>query len=142
MVVFLAPKPIAHRLVVAAQAITPTPDISLAEADPTMQYKNPPRHSYPKEVLKHRFTPYGSLLNPVQDDSSPMDIDDAPVEESQPPPSPSKKCTKITDAVTSDPPTEEPKVEREVKSTKGKKRKGEAVEPPDVPAKKPKKTKS
>lgn len=112
------------------------------EADPKTQYKNPPRHSYPKEVLKHQFTPYGSLLNPVQDDSSPMDIDDAPVEEPQPPPSPTKKRTKTTDPVISDAPMEEPKIEREAKSTKGKKRKGEAAESPDVPAKKPKKTKS
>ena len=141
LVGFLAPKPILHHLVVAAQAVTPTPDTSLADADRRAQYKNPPRHSYPKEVLKHRFTPYGSLLNPVQDDSSPMDVDDAAVEEPQPPPSPSKKRTKNTDAVISDPPVEEPKVEREVKSTKGKKRKGEAAEPSDVPAKKHKKTK-
>ncbi|KIM49608.1 hypothetical protein M413DRAFT_438785 [Hebeloma cylindrosporum] len=135
-----SPKPISHRLVVAAQAVTPTPDSSLTDADPTTQYKNPPRHSYPKEVLKHRFTPYGTLLNPVQDDS--MDIDDAPVQEPQPPPSPTKKQPKTTDAVISDPPTEESKAEREVKSTKGKKRKGETADPPDVPAKKPKKTKS
>lgn len=71
-----------------------------------------------------------------------MDVDDAAVEEPQPPPSPMKKRTKPTDAVISDPPMEEPKAERETKSTKGKKRKGETAEPPDVPAKKkPKKTK-
>ena len=139
---FIAPIPISHRIVVAAQAVTPTPDSSLVDSGPLMRYKNPPRHSYPKEVLKHRFTPYGSLLNPVQDDSLLMDIDDAVVEKPQPPPSPMKKRTKTTDAVISDLPTEEPKVEREVKPTKGKKRKGETAEPPDVPAKKSKKTKS
>ena len=71
-----------------------------------------------------------------------MDIDDIAVGKSQPPPSPIKKRTKTTDVVISDLPTEEPKVEREVKSTKGKKRKGETAEPPEVPAKKSKKTKS
>lgn len=71
-----------------------------------------------------------------------MDVDAAAIKELQPPPSPMKKRTKITNEVILDPPTEEPKAEREVKSTKGKKRKGEIAELPNVPAKKPKKTKS
>jgi len=91
-------------------------------------------------VLKHRFTPYGSLLNPVQDDSTLIDIDDA-AEEPQPPLSPKKKHIKTTNTMVSDPATEEPKVVREVKSSKGKKRKGDTAESSDVPAKKSKKAK-
>jgi len=57
-----APKPIARHLVISAQDITPTPDSSLiAASDSARTYQNPPRQSYPKELLKHRFVPYGSL---------------------------------------------------------------------------------
>jgi hypothetical protein len=36
---------------------TPLPEIPLPPNGP---YQNPPRFSYPKEVLKHRFLPYGA----------------------------------------------------------------------------------
>ena len=39
--------------------------------------QNPPRPSYPKEVLKHRFMPYGSLA-PSKGDSASMDVDISP----------------------------------------------------------------
>ncbi|EEB94822.1 hypothetical protein MPER_06303 [Moniliophthora perniciosa FA553] len=71
----LAPRPIARHLVVSAQAVTPsTPEDG--EGIP-MQLKNPPRHSYPKELLTHRFVPYGSLLSekPDAEDSSSMIVD-------------------------------------------------------------------
>ncbi|ESK85196.1 proteophosphoglycan ppg4 [Moniliophthora roreri MCA 2997] len=61
----LAPRPIARHLVVSAPAVTPsTPEDG--EETP-IQLKNPPRHSYPKELLTHRFVPYGSLLSENSD---------------------------------------------------------------------------
>lgn len=52
--ILAAPKPIARHLVISAQDVIPTASNS------TQTYQNPPRQSYPKEVLKHQFTPYGS----------------------------------------------------------------------------------
>lgn len=36
-------------------------------------FKNPQRPSYPKELLKHRFMPHGSLVKPTTDETSPND---------------------------------------------------------------------
>ena len=36
--------------------------------------QNPPRPAYPKEVLKHRFMPYGSLA-PSKEGIATMDVD-------------------------------------------------------------------
>ena len=58
-----APKPIARHLVLSAQDISPTPDPSVhLAADSLRTYQNVPRQSYPREVLKHRFMPYGSRI--------------------------------------------------------------------------------
>lgn len=76
----VASKPFAHHLLVSAQSVVPTPSAPSA-GDPQASistgppYKNPPRQSYPKEVLKHRFMPYGSLVNVPLNDSNGMDID-------------------------------------------------------------------
>ncbi|KAJ8093392.1 hypothetical protein PM082_020249 [Marasmius tenuissimus] len=63
----LAPRPIARRLVVSAQEVTATPP---EETDPTLEQQNPKRFSYPKNLLKHKFMPYGSrshLQSPSED---------------------------------------------------------------------------
>lgn len=68
--VFTGHKPFARHIVIAAQPATHTPSTEpgalLAE-----QYRNPLRYSYPEEVLKHRFAPYGSATigSPITDDS-------------------------------------------------------------------------
>ncbi|KAF8626288.1 hypothetical protein AX15_004959 [Amanita polypyramis BW_CC] len=63
---YAAPKPISRHIVVTAQPAQPqlAPDASGASVT---IYQNPPRQSYPLELLKHRFTPYGSLA-PVEND--------------------------------------------------------------------------
>jgi hypothetical protein len=77
----LAPKPIARHIVLSAQDILPTPNPSVPTASDSAQiYQNPPRQSHPKELLKHRFMPYGSLVgdndvNAAQDIDVDMDVD-------------------------------------------------------------------
>jgi DNA-directed RNA polymerase I subunit RPA34.5 len=77
----LAPKPIARHIVLSAQDVLPTPNPSVPTASDSAQiYQNPPRQSYPKELLKHRFMPYGSLVgnndvNAAQDKDVDMDGD-------------------------------------------------------------------
>jgi hypothetical protein len=57
-----APKAITRRLVVTAQHAHPTP---LEDGNGVIQLEvlmqNPPRPSYPEDVLKHKFMPYGSV---------------------------------------------------------------------------------
>jgi len=69
----LGPKPITRRLVLAASP--PTPNVQ----SPAVLYQNPPRHSYPAERFKHRYTPYGSStmpsVPPVAGSASAMDVD-------------------------------------------------------------------
>ena len=78
----LAPKPIARHFVLSAQNIIPTSDPSVPTASDSAQiYQNPPRQSYPKELLKHRFMPYGSLvrnndINAAQDTDVDMGVDE------------------------------------------------------------------
>ncbi|KAF9494073.1 hypothetical protein BDN71DRAFT_1449397 [Pleurotus eryngii] len=69
---FSAPKPIARRLVFSAQPATPSASspTSNTPSAPVL-FQNPPRHSYPKELLKHRFMPFGSQ---VTSDVTPADI--------------------------------------------------------------------
>ncbi|KAF4604333.1 hypothetical protein EYR40_001512 [Pleurotus pulmonarius] len=55
---FSAPKPITRRLVFSAQPATPS--ASSPTSNTPILFQNPPRHSYPKELLKHRFMPFGS----------------------------------------------------------------------------------
>ena len=136
-----APKPITRHIVFSAQEVKPTPE---PDVDPTTTYKNPPRHSYPKEVLKHRFLPYGAYSKNHDEanaqegeDTSKMDIDDV-LDGPTPgqPRSPKKKRSKDTDENEVEPKGVE-------KRSKGKKRKGEVTEGGDTPAtKKPKKSKA
>ncbi|KAH9857526.1 hypothetical protein C2E23DRAFT_865355 [Lenzites betulinus] len=71
---FQAPKPIARRLVVSARPTLPTPQSS---PEPhVISHENPPRPTYSKDLLTHRFMPLGSLA-PVEDDAT-MDVDVPP----------------------------------------------------------------
>ncbi|KIK64300.1 hypothetical protein GYMLUDRAFT_410975 [Collybiopsis luxurians FD-317 M1] len=63
---FIAPRPIKRHLVVTAQP--PKPSVSSPDGEspetssevPSIPTQNPPRFSYPKEMLKHRFVAFGS----------------------------------------------------------------------------------
>ncbi|KAH7905190.1 hypothetical protein BJ138DRAFT_1165247 [Hygrophoropsis aurantiaca] len=48
-----APKPIARRFVITAPPVVPSEHEHIT-------HQNPARPSYPKEILKHRFIPYGA----------------------------------------------------------------------------------
>ncbi|KAG1865381.1 hypothetical protein F4604DRAFT_2026459 [Suillus subluteus] len=52
---YIAPKEIARHLVVSAQPSRASPP-----EHPSILHQNPPRPSYPKELLKHHFVPYGA----------------------------------------------------------------------------------
>ncbi|KAI6021148.1 hypothetical protein EDC04DRAFT_2901405 [Pisolithus marmoratus] len=102
----IAPKTIACHIIVSAQQATPT----ALESQPII-HQNPSRPSYPKEVLKHHFVPYGahSGLGITATEES------MEVESSVPP-----------DAVPERPREEAPQVEKE---SKGRKRKKEGKSP-------------
>ncbi len=71
-----APRSIARRLVISETAVLPT----VGENQTQEPYRNPPRPSYPKELLKHSFKPYGSNTEqPLADDA--MVLDEQVVEE-------------------------------------------------------------
>ncbi|EIN07967.1 hypothetical protein PUNSTDRAFT_104136 [Punctularia strigosozonata HHB-11173 SS5] len=59
-----APKPIARHVVITSRAPIPSPvELPQSTTAPNI-YQNPPRPSYPEEVLKHQFKPYGSVVIP------------------------------------------------------------------------------
>ncbi|KAF5318128.1 hypothetical protein D9619_012194 [Psilocybe cf. subviscida] len=127
-----APKPIARHLVIVAQPVNPTPATG---TENEVRTTNPPRFAYPKEVLKHAYLPYGSLLRndgtaSVTEDAA-MDVDEVAEEVQSPPASPKKKRSKAA---------KDDEAVAEGKSGKGKKRKGEAVDA-ESPVKKSKKSK-
>ncbi|KAL1742219.1 hypothetical protein HDZ31DRAFT_43716 [Schizophyllum fasciatum] len=75
---YLAPKPVARHLVFSARELQPAPPQS------AIPLQNPPRQSYPEEMLTHKFMPYGSLVAAADEDG---DIAmDAPVAEAEAPP--------------------------------------------------------
>ncbi|KAI6004917.1 hypothetical protein EDD15DRAFT_1025144 [Pisolithus albus] len=51
----IAPKPIARHIIISAREAVPT-----APKHQPIIHQNPPRPSYPKDVLKHQFVPYGA----------------------------------------------------------------------------------
>jgi len=60
---FLAPKPISRHLIVSTHLPKlPTSEGESALPNPVV-HENPQRQRYPPELLKHRFMPYGSLVN-------------------------------------------------------------------------------
>jgi len=72
---FLAPKPISRRLVLCASPALPASS-DASPAGPAFVHQNPQRHSYPKEFLKHRFMPYGSVSSVAESkDASPIDVE-------------------------------------------------------------------
>ena len=124
-----APKPFARHLVIAAQAVVPSP-IAPSESGPdpeTGKYKSVPRQRYPAELLKHRFMPYGSVggvdesvVDPVNGEDLSMDVD---VEEVSSPKKQKKVDDKKDEAVKEKDTKKSPVVE--TKKSKGKKRKGD-----------------
>ncbi|KAF8835782.1 hypothetical protein BDN67DRAFT_937572, partial [Paxillus ammoniavirescens] len=66
----IAPKTISRHIVISAQPTVPT----VPEHQPVV-HQNPPRPSYPKAVLKHRFVPYGARSGQSQSEDLPMDVD-------------------------------------------------------------------
>ncbi|KAI9436317.1 hypothetical protein H4582DRAFT_1816817 [Lactarius indigo] len=73
---FLAPKPIARHLIVAARPAEPTRGDAVS--DPTA-FQDPPREAYPDEALTHRFRPYGDPGDPPPappEDQMDLGVDD------------------------------------------------------------------
>ncbi|KAG1736928.1 uncharacterized protein EDB91DRAFT_1055328 [Suillus paluster] len=66
---YMAPKEITRHLVVSAQPSKATPP-----EHPSILHQNPARLSYPKELLKHHFVPYGAKLS-INSDHARMDVD-------------------------------------------------------------------
>lgn len=66
---YIAPKEITRHLVVSAQPSRASPP-----EHPSILHQNPPRPSYPKELLKHHFVPYGAKLS-IHSDHATMDTD-------------------------------------------------------------------
>jgi hypothetical protein len=72
-----APKQIKHHLVLTAPPVTPTTDSS-SGPPPRLMTQNPPRHSYPPELFKHSFEPYGSSHAPATGSDAAPDVEMTP----------------------------------------------------------------
>lgn len=133
LMVTTASKPFARHIVVSAQAVQPSVEASSETPSGTIvKHNNPPRQCYPKEVLKHRFMPYGSVNGlegdlTVEQETESMDVDTPEV--------PFAISFSPTKAVKEAPPSSP----KEAKKVKGKKRKGDGEAPT---AKKSKKAKT
>ncbi|KAK7438447.1 hypothetical protein VKT23_018059 [Stygiomarasmius scandens] len=145
----LAPRSISRHLVVSAQHAKPSkieaetsPDASTSTSDPAITRQNPPRFTYPEEMLKHRYVAFGSTADarcgPSKDknegkdgevDGDAMDVDVEGAEAKRPPNS----------AVSASPSKKKEKGKEKGSSKSKTKRKG--LEDAEVPkAKKPKKS--
>jgi len=131
--------------------MVPTPCAASSSADgtqvpipPGLPYKNPPRQSYPKEVLKHQFMPYGSLVNVTNNE---MDIDtddgvamnvDIDIEPPEPQPTLSQKTKKQRKTATHPETPIKASIATEAgpeeQKAKGMKRKGESLGTTESPA--------
>lgn len=125
-------------MVLNAQAVVPTPAApeTLPAKDPeTKKFSNPPRPSYPEELLTHTFKPYGCYPVSEKISQESMDVDFPAVTEKDKKMSQKAKETR-----------EDVEEEGKKKEKKGKKRKTapeETVEEVSVvPKKKSKKTKA
>ena len=154
----VASKPFAHHLLISAQSVVPTPCAPSA-GDPQSTgppYKNPPRQSYPKELLKHQFIPYGSLVNVTTNDNIKMDIDNhqekvvinVDIENPEPQPTVPPKVKRKQGKTVNETQLEAPinpstttELQSEGKKVKGKKRKVESMADSSV-VKKSKKVKT
>lgn len=154
----VASKPFAHHLLISAQSVVPTPCAPSA-SDPQASistgppYKNPPRQSYPKEVLKHQFMPYGSLVNVTTNDSNEMDIDnheeEIVIDNPEPQPTVPAKAKRKEGKTVNETQLETPinlstttESQSEGKKAKRKKRKVEGMADSSEVVKKPKKVKT
>jgi DNA-directed RNA polymerase I subunit RPA34.5 len=114
-----APKPVSRHIVVSTQ-----PSVATPAENWTVVHQNPPRPSYPKDVLKHAFVPYGARSEKTQLEDLSMDVDaietsaDKPAADAAP--TPKVKPTKT----------------KESKESKGKKRKVEGDSPKHKKSKK------
>jgi len=137
-----APKPIARHIIVSAQPQKPSTSDSPSQ---NTSLKNPPRHKYPPELLKHRFMPYGSLVSTQGRPSTPNE-DVAMVEVDNNVPEgvekEGKKGKKKDKMQAGEPTLEEEKVETEKEKKKSKKRKGGDSQEVDVSTKRSKKAKT
>lgn len=73
---FLAPKPVARHLVVAARPAEP---MRRDGASDPATFQTPPREAYPDEALTHRFRPYGDPGDPPPpppEDQMDLGVDD------------------------------------------------------------------
>ncbi|KAF7305228.1 hypothetical protein MKEN_01238000 [Mycena kentingensis (nom. inval.)] len=106
---------IARTLVVAAQEARPTPD---AASTPIPNvYKNPPRETYPKELLTHSFVPYGAKRPETTVVPADVEMDvDVDAEPSQRKPKKSK--SKPVEDVDMDAPPPPSSVKKETKKSK------------------------
>ncbi|KAF9533677.1 hypothetical protein CPB83DRAFT_757527 [Crepidotus variabilis] len=134
-----SPKPITNFFVLAAQPVLPIPpETDVGDSDVgAVEYKNPPRYSYPKNVLKHRFLPTGargkkegesSEAELINEESDIQMDEDSPLVEL---PSSDKKVKQDEEAIG--------EVEPDLELKKGKKRKGDVVH---APVKRSKRTKT
>ncbi|KAJ7215305.1 hypothetical protein B0H12DRAFT_1154665 [Mycena haematopus] len=132
---YAAPASIARTIVMAAQPVKPTPDLSGASSSSSRPvHTNLPRESYPLESLTHRFVPYGAADAAGGGDdgpgraTTPMEVDAEVLVPETPETAPkTNKSSK-----------KEKKEKEDDKKLKGKKRKGEDGQSP----KKPKKAKT
>ena len=70
-----APKPVARHLVLTSQPALPTPPSSDLEIPLAGPYKGPERYKHPKHLLKHRFIPCGTVIDPADSPNVDMEID-------------------------------------------------------------------
>ena len=71
-----------RRIVVSARPPEPEPSMIPGDMSWSTQ-QNPPRPSYPKELLKHRFLPVGAETPASQENEERMEVD-APAHKSSP----------------------------------------------------------
>ncbi|EPQ50615.1 hypothetical protein GLOTRDRAFT_118288 [Gloeophyllum trabeum ATCC 11539] len=117
---YQAPKTFSRHIIITSKPTLPTPEPSSdSSIDSGSDLQSAPRQRYPKELLTHRFMPYGSLGENGESAGDAMDVD------LEAPPS-----TQVPSA------TQDP--DSPVREKKHKKRKGDAE---GDAAKKPKKTK-
>jgi hypothetical protein len=105
---------------VSAQPIKPTVEVPVV-------HQNPPRFSYPPEVLKHRYVAFASAVTAETREMAAMDVDIPPTEAAE-----SAEVQKVESTIN---------IKDESKPTKGKKRKGDVVDAAEAPKKKTKKSK-
>lgn len=78
-----APKPVTRHLVLSASAVLPSSE-PVDGGNPVTVNQNPPRHSYSKDLFKHRFTPYGSkVLSGEEADVTMVDAEPSTQEKSK-----------------------------------------------------------